>query len=65
VKTQQQLYWQAHNRLANINKTFMQMVTSNDITSSELAYLIQKRPETYGHLEGWVETLRERETAEI
>jgi len=51
----------AHERLANINKAFMDLVKENNITSTELEKLIQKRPETYGHLESWIETLRQRE----
>jgi hypothetical protein len=62
MRTQNQLYWQAHERLANIYKAFMEMVRENNITSGEIEKLIQKRPETYGHLESWIETLRERET---
>jgi hypothetical protein len=61
MRTQNQLYWQAHERLANINKAFMDLVRENNITSTELEKLIQKRPELYGHLKGWIETLRQRE----
>jgi len=61
MKTQTQLYWQAHERLANINKAFLDLVRENNITSGELEKLIQKRPELYGHLKGWIETLRQRE----
>jgi len=61
MKTQTQLFYMAHERLANINKAFMDLVKENNITSTELEKLIQKRPETYGHLESWIETLRQRE----
>ena len=57
MKTQEQMYWEAFAKRAQVNEAFMDMVRKNDITAKELTLLIKKRPKVYGHLSHWIEKL--------
>jgi len=57
MKTQEQMYWAAFAKRAQVNEAFMDMVRKNDITAKELSVLVKKRPEIYGHLSHWIEKL--------
>jgi hypothetical protein len=54
-----QLYEQARRRLAEIDRTFMEMVThpKAPLTRAELERLIQRRPELWGRFEHWLKVL--------
>ena len=54
---QQEMFRQAQQRSADINRTFMDMMNSgNPITKKELRSLIERRPEIWGRFEAYLET---------
>ena len=59
--TQEQQFYKSHNRTAQINDIFMELVIDHNLTSHELEKLIEKRPEIYGQFSHWVETLKKKE----
>lgn len=60
LKSQIQMYWDAHRKVASLNHAFMTMVNDpvNPMTQKDLRRLIEKRPEVYGRFKGF---LRESE----
>lgn len=57
--TQEQMFYQAHRRIADVNMAFMELVKAGDITRSELQRLIAKRPEVYTRFSAFLATLPE------
>ena len=54
---QQEMFRQAQQRSADINRTFMEMLNSgNPLTKPELRKLIELRPEVWGRFEAYLET---------
>lgn len=55
MKTQLQLYNEAHNKIAERNEIMSEWVRNGEITKDELRLLITKRPDRYGMYEGLIE----------
>jgi hypothetical protein len=55
-KSQYQLFWEAHNKTAELNNAFMDLVNDpvNPLTNEDLESLIKKRPHVYGRFSGLV-----------
>ena len=55
-KSQYQLFWEAHNKIAELNNAFMDLVNDpvNPLTNEDLESLIKKRPHVYGRFSGLV-----------
>ena len=58
-QSQEQMFYQAHRRIADGNMAFMELVKAGDITRSELQRLIAKRPEVYTRFSAFLATLPE------
>lgn len=56
MKTQIQLYWSEHQKNAEINNFFLELV-KDGLTKDELKKLIEKRPSLWKRFEGWLEKL--------
>ena len=55
-KSQYQLFWEAHHKIAELNNAFMDLVNDpvNPLTNEDLESLIKKRPHVYGRFSGLV-----------
>lgn len=56
MKTQAQIYWEEHRKIANLNQAFMDMV-KDGMTAKELEALIEKRPQVYSRFSHWIPKL--------
>ena len=56
MKTQQQLFEDARNRNAEINKSFL-FFANDGLTQEELRTNIKRRPELWGRFEHWIDKL--------
>lgn len=57
MKSQLQLYWESHRKIADGNLAFMEMVQSGDMDRAMLGKLLVKRPEVYSRFSNWMEVL--------
>ena len=55
-KSQYQLFWEAHHKIAELNNAFMDLVNDpvNPLTNEDLESLIKMRPHVYGRFSGLV-----------
>lgn len=58
MKTQMQMFYESHRKIADGNMAFMDMVKSGDMDRSTLTKLIAKRPEVYGRFSNWLDILK-------
>ena len=56
MKTQEQFFWEAHRKIADLNHAFMAMV-KDGMTAKELSALIDKRPQVYSKFSHWISKL--------
>ena len=63
MKTQQQMFWEAHRRIADANDAFMELVNckENPITRQDLESLIRRNPARYGRFSGVLDKLPEEQ----
>lgn len=60
MKTQKQMFYDAHNKLADVDKTFMEMLKGDHpITNSELERLIKLRPSVWSRYSGFIGKLND------
>lgn len=57
-KTQLEMFWEAHRRIAESNALFMDMVREG-LKKDELRRLIKLRPNLWGRFAHWIEVLPE------
>ena len=64
MKSQKQLFWDAHRRIADRDIAFMDLISDphNPMTNQDLKALIEKRPEVYSRYSNFLGKLKE-ETA--
>jgi len=56
MKTQEQIYWQEHRKIADANELFMDFV-KDGMTREELQKCIDRRPEVWSRYNGWLDKL--------
>lgn len=56
MKTQGQMFWDAHDKIAGLNAAFMDLVNdpANPMTNDDLRKLIKKSPDIYGRFAGFI-----------
>ena len=61
MKSQQQIFWEAHRRVADANDAFMDLVNCKDnpMTRQDLESLIRRNPARYGRFSGFLDKLIE------
>lgn len=63
VKTQEQMFYESHKKLADVNNEFMWLV-QNGITREDLQTNIEKRPALWSRFASFVNTLPSRNPAQ-
>ena len=58
MKTQMEMFWESHNRLARRNEAFLDAV-KDGMTRQELESLIKRRPNIWGAYSHWLDKLPE------
>lgn len=63
MKTQLQMFYEAHRKIADLNNTFMELIRhpTNPMTREDLKALIAKRPYVYGRFAGFLDKLEKKE----
>ena len=61
MKSQQQIFWEAHRRVADANDAFMDLINckENPIARQDLEALIKRNPARYGRFSGFLDKLIE------
>ena len=59
-KTQLQMYWDSHNTISDMDKTFNDLIThpTHPLTKNELERLIEKRPSIWQRYSSFLKTLK-------
>ena len=59
MKPQQQIFWEAHRRVADANDAFMDLINckENPMTRQDLESLIRRNPARYGRFSGFLDKL--------
>ena len=63
MKTQQQIFWEAHRRVADANDAFMDLINckENPMTRRDLESLIRRNPARYSLFSGFLDKLPEEQ----
>jgi len=56
MKTQMQMFYEEHAKVAGVAELFLELV-KDGLTRSELARNIERRPELWGRFESWLDKL--------
>ena len=61
MKSQQQIFWEEHRRIADANNAFMELVNckENPMTRQDLESLTRRNPARYGRFSGFLDKLPE------
>ena len=64
MKTQQQIFWESHRRIADANDAFMDLINckENPMTRQDLESLIRRNPARYGRFSGFLDKPPEEQT---
>ena len=59
MKSQQQIFWEEHRRIADRNEAFMDLVNckENPMTRQDLESLIRRNPAKYSRFSGFLDKL--------